>query len=53
MHHSMNVTGASAFEAAIMLGHSKPSTTEDYYMSISDARMREITNKVGDLLKGA
>jgi len=44
--------GASTFETSRMLGHSTPSTTEQYYTSISDERMREVANKVGDLLKG-
>ena len=45
--------GASTFETSRMLGHSTPSTTEQYYTSISDERMREVGNMVGDLLKGS
>ena len=45
--------GASTFETARMLGHSTPSTIEEYYTSISDQRMREIANSVGDKFKEA
>jgi len=44
--------GASTFEASRMLGHSTPLTTEKNYTSISDERMREITNKVDSQLRG-
>lgn len=42
--------GASTFETARMLGHSTPSTTEKHYTSISEQKMREVSNMVGDLL---
>ncbi len=45
--------GASTFEAARMLGHSTPSTTEKHYISLSPERMRVVANSVGDLLKGS
>ena len=45
--------GASTFETGRMLGHSKPSTTEEHYTSQLDQRMREVANSVGDLLKGS
>ncbi len=43
--------GASTFETARMLGHSTPVTTEQHYTSISDERMREVSNMVGDQLE--
>lgn len=43
--------GASTFETARMLGHSTPVTTEKHYTSISDDRMREVSNMVGNLLE--
>ena len=43
--------GASTFETARMLGHSTPVTTEQHYTSISDERMREGSNMVGDQLE--
>ena len=42
--------GTTTFETARILGHSTPSTTEKHYTSISDERIREVGNMVGDLL---
>jgi integrase len=45
--------GASTFETARMLGHSTPVTTEKHYTSVSDDRIREVYNMVGNLLEQA
>ena len=45
--------GTTTFETARILGHSTPSTTEKHYTSISDERIRDVGNMVGDLLEQA